>query len=348
MKIGKIIHYYRKRNSMTQEELAFRLGVSGTTVSKWENDLSYPETSLLPKIADIFDISINQLFNNDFVLTLIIEDIIEEANNQEKFDLENSIIYLEKKCLEHPANENLSFEIARRYLLFFKETKTKELIKKATVIFERLIKSSDKYLSQWSKYFLSMIYSELGNVNQALAFNSELMLSEGLNPKLDKIVIKLMNGYLNIDKDINTNLNKLMEEYFDYWEYLYKYYYDNNRFEDILREGLKYIGIIINFIGKDKSIFFNQLSVVYHDLGIAYYKVNNKMRSDECFISALLYASKYDELEHVIVTENKILTRSNEKQRFEKKLEYIKNLIKNNEEKEIKDKLSFYLSRIKF
>ena len=114
MKIGKIIHYYRKKNNMTQEELAFRLGVSGATISKWENNLSYPETSLLPKISDIFDISINQLFNNDFVLVSIIDNIIDDVNDPKKYDLQNAILYLEKSLLEYPKNENLEFEIAKK------------------------------------------------------------------------------------------------------------------------------------------------------------------------------------------------------------------------------------------
>lgn len=51
----------RKQSSITQEQLAAKLGVTAQAVSKWENG-SYPDGDLLPKIADIFDVSIDNLY----------------------------------------------------------------------------------------------------------------------------------------------------------------------------------------------------------------------------------------------------------------------------------------------
>ena len=59
---GKRIHKLRKSRTMTQEELAARLGVSGQAVSKWENGTSYPDISLMPTLAVIFETSIDALF----------------------------------------------------------------------------------------------------------------------------------------------------------------------------------------------------------------------------------------------------------------------------------------------
>ena len=47
---------------MTQETLAQKLGVTNQAVSKWESDQCCPDVMLLPKIADVFDISIDELF----------------------------------------------------------------------------------------------------------------------------------------------------------------------------------------------------------------------------------------------------------------------------------------------
>lgn len=55
----------RKTSGLTQEALAAKLGVSYQAVSKWENGLSCPDVLLLPKIADIFGISIDSLFGID-------------------------------------------------------------------------------------------------------------------------------------------------------------------------------------------------------------------------------------------------------------------------------------------
>ena len=59
--IGKRIAEYRKKKDLKQDELAEMLGVSPQAVSKWENDLSCPDISLLPELSKIFGISIDEL-----------------------------------------------------------------------------------------------------------------------------------------------------------------------------------------------------------------------------------------------------------------------------------------------
>ena len=59
--IGKRISEYRKRKNLKQDELAEMLGVSAQAVSKWENDLSCPDISLLPELSKIFGVSIDEI-----------------------------------------------------------------------------------------------------------------------------------------------------------------------------------------------------------------------------------------------------------------------------------------------
>ncbi|MDE5964274.1 MAG: helix-turn-helix domain-containing protein [Eubacterium sp.] len=63
MNLGKNIAELRKKNNLTQEELANMLGVSPQAVSKWENDAACPDIALLPKIAEIFGVTIDELMN---------------------------------------------------------------------------------------------------------------------------------------------------------------------------------------------------------------------------------------------------------------------------------------------
>lgn len=58
---SKQLQKLRKQSGITQEQLADKLGVTAQAVSKWENG-SYPDGDLLPKIADIFDVSIDNLY----------------------------------------------------------------------------------------------------------------------------------------------------------------------------------------------------------------------------------------------------------------------------------------------
>lgn len=63
--LGSNIANYRKKLGITQEQLAQRLDVTNQAVSKWETDQCCPDTLLLPKIADIFGITIDELFGRE-------------------------------------------------------------------------------------------------------------------------------------------------------------------------------------------------------------------------------------------------------------------------------------------
>ena len=59
--IGKRIAAYRKKKNIKQDELAEILGVSPQAVSKWENDISCPDISLLPALSDNLGVSIDEI-----------------------------------------------------------------------------------------------------------------------------------------------------------------------------------------------------------------------------------------------------------------------------------------------
>ena len=61
--IGTKIQTLRKNKNMTQSQLAEVLSVSSQSISKWENNLSVPDISLLPIIARYFGITMDELFN---------------------------------------------------------------------------------------------------------------------------------------------------------------------------------------------------------------------------------------------------------------------------------------------
>lgn len=58
---GNMIAALRKEKGMTQLELAEKMGVTDKAVSKWERDLSFPDVSSFPKLAEIFDVSVDEL-----------------------------------------------------------------------------------------------------------------------------------------------------------------------------------------------------------------------------------------------------------------------------------------------
>ena len=65
MTFGNKIAQCRKNLNITQDALAQKLGVTNQAVSKWESDQCCPDVMLLPKIADIFGISLDELFGRE-------------------------------------------------------------------------------------------------------------------------------------------------------------------------------------------------------------------------------------------------------------------------------------------
>ena len=59
--LGMMILTLRREKGMTQLELAEKMGVTDKAVSKWERDLSFPDISSIPKLAEIFEVSVDEL-----------------------------------------------------------------------------------------------------------------------------------------------------------------------------------------------------------------------------------------------------------------------------------------------
>lgn len=59
--IGENIRNFRKKNDLTQEDLADRLGVTYQSISRWENGTTYPDLELIPAIAEMLGVTVDEL-----------------------------------------------------------------------------------------------------------------------------------------------------------------------------------------------------------------------------------------------------------------------------------------------
>ncbi len=109
MKIGNKIRQMRIKAGLTQEQLASKLGVSGQSVSKWENEITMPDISLLPDIAEAFGISIDELFD------LTVEQKMKRIEN--RIEIEEEFSDQAFKDYESFLKEQLSVNENRREAL---------------------------------------------------------------------------------------------------------------------------------------------------------------------------------------------------------------------------------------
>ena len=63
MELGKKIKQLRFKAGLTQEQLAEKLGIGAQSVSKWENAVAMPDITTLPLLAEVFGVSIDDLFD---------------------------------------------------------------------------------------------------------------------------------------------------------------------------------------------------------------------------------------------------------------------------------------------
>lgn len=160
VKICENIGKLRKENKMTQAQVAEYLGVSPQAVSKWEQGAAAPDIYLIPKIAFLFNISIDTLFG---------------TSNMDKADLlvskysaiRNDVNYKEaKESLENILEMNDKSNKALGLLCHLEYQRALEFLFKSQKACEDLIAAAEGVDKEWNKrgkMQLMRINSMLGN-----------------------------------------------------------------------------------------------------------------------------------------------------------------------------------------
>ncbi len=92
IKIGKFIAECRKKQNLTQSQLAEKLGITDRAISKWENGRAMPDSSLMLDLCSILNISVNDLLsgevigmeNNDKKNEQLLLDMAKEVESKNK------------------------------------------------------------------------------------------------------------------------------------------------------------------------------------------------------------------------------------------------------------------------
>ncbi|MDQ0361692.1 helix-turn-helix transcriptional regulator [Breznakia pachnodae] len=71
--VGEHIYKLRKKKGLSQEDLASELGVSRQTISNWESDQTAPDLKQAAKLAEIFEVSLDELVGKEKVISVKVE-----------------------------------------------------------------------------------------------------------------------------------------------------------------------------------------------------------------------------------------------------------------------------------
>ena len=82
MEFNEKLQELRKQKNLTQEELAERLYVSRTAISKWESGRGYPNIDSLKMISSFFSVTIDELLSSSEMLTVAEADQVQKAERR--------------------------------------------------------------------------------------------------------------------------------------------------------------------------------------------------------------------------------------------------------------------------
>ena len=164
MNIGNKIKELRKQRGITQEKLANSIGVSFQAVSKWENNITLPDITLMPLLASYFGVSMDELF--DFHLEEIQKDALCIARKSVKYretDPKEGIRIIEEGLKKYPDNDILLNNLL--YLINYSKEPDKTI--------EIALKTIDVTKDNSTKYdalrFLAYAYKYKGDLDSARA-----------------------------------------------------------------------------------------------------------------------------------------------------------------------------------
>ena len=179
LKIGRSLVKHRRRRGITQDELAEFIGVSKASVSKWETAATYPDITLLPRLAAFFNISIDELIGYE--------------PQMEKEDIQRLYRQISRGFFEKPFDEVMDFcrETAKRYyacapllfqlgslyvnhcMLAGSPEKMTGILEEAAALFARIRSESDDVSLQTQALCMeAFCHLKLGNADKTLGLLS--------------------------------------------------------------------------------------------------------------------------------------------------------------------------------
>ncbi len=264
--IGLNIKKLRLSKGMTQEELAEYTGVSSRAISRWENSITFPDITLLPILANIFEVTVDELLDVDvYKKKQDIKQILDENNNYKHTgEMERSIDLLKTSLNKYPNNFEIMNELMNSLFLYYcaKDGERKHLLNEIIELGEKIYnKCNDKEIKESAIQTLVYVYPKVNEIDKAkklidnqppIYMSKECLLDNVLEgEELDKLlkhnIIKITEWFHSIiinmscDKEPHIKIElknkylKLMDLIFEgknmgfYHERMYKSYLYNAR-----------------------------------------------------------------------------------------------------------------------
>lgn len=180
LKLGENLKRLRVQNEQTQEQLAEVLGVSPQAVSRWEKGTTYPDITLLPAIANYFDITTDELLDvNIERKQQEIETVLEYNRGLHQCGkIPESIACLREKIKLYPKSAAITYELAHSlYMGLCREgSLSEEVLDEIIHLTNRAIQldKGESYVTFSGKHLLCLAYVRLGRYDEAVPLAADM------------------------------------------------------------------------------------------------------------------------------------------------------------------------------
>ncbi|OPJ61931.1 helix-turn-helix domain-containing protein [Clostridium oryzae] len=175
LSIGETIFRLRKEKGFTQDQLGSFIGVSTAAVSKWESGISYPDITLLPVLASLFNVSIDKLMN--YKAELSDEEVMSIYAKCEAIfsggSIEEAVKTSKEYLKKYPNSYYLKFRTGFLFVMYSWKTNdeedTRNMIAFAIKLFEEVVENcSREDLVEAALFQLGALYPQMDEQDKAI------------------------------------------------------------------------------------------------------------------------------------------------------------------------------------
>jgi len=148
IQLGKKIRELRKKKGLTQEQLAAVLNMSPKTVSKWETNETFPDMTLIPALAEFFEVNLDTLFGYEPEgKKKKLEDIFAQTRTLFWNDFDRCEAILKTALEEYPSDDELRHTLLSLYECHMRNFGRTDHIDDGIALAKSIIAASDDFLA---------------------------------------------------------------------------------------------------------------------------------------------------------------------------------------------------------
>lgn len=280
MNLGNNIKSLRTQKRMTQEELAELLGTTSKSVSRWEQSLTYPDISLLPFIANIFEVTVDELLGVESIKQ---DEYVKELKKQAdqyamNNDYKNELKLWKEAYKNLPNNEEIKIyliNIMNTINIITNELKySTEIIKLAESVLE---KSTNNNIRINATQCLVDLYSQMENIEMAEHYckqlPSDLLFTRNV----------MKTRYLK-DEKLLTSIQKNICDLVTEIERESEFVIYNNRMHTSNEYKKEYLERLIKIqelvFVKDNDFGYNAVPIIFNNIELAKLEIKTTNKED--------------------------------------------------------------------